>query len=146
LLFTSFFICAGVCVNSIKILFVKQNFSLENVFLSELLDKSLFYKYFCFLVFFCLTLFSELAIMYTSNGQTNKRNLKMSVKMLDRETNFEFMDRCVDHLGETTVLEALIKALPADQVNDVFEYICTCYEIPYKDIISDDNSDKDDEY
>lgn len=67
----------------------------------------------------------------------------MSIKRLDRETNFEFMDRCVDYLGETTVLEALIKALPVDQVNDVFEYICTCYEIPYKDIISDDDSNDD---
>ena len=36
----------------------------------------------------------------------------MSIKLLDRNTNFEFMDRCVDYLGEKTVLEALIKALP----------------------------------
>lgn len=70
----------------------------------------------------------------------------MTIKLLDRSTNFEFMDRCVDYLGEATVLEALIKALSADQVNDVFEYICRCYEIPYRDIVEDDDdADEDDE-
>ena len=70
----------------------------------------------------------------------------MSIKLLDRETNFEFMDRCVEYLGETTVLTALIKALSADEVNDTFEYICKCYDIPYQDIISnEDDEDEDDE-
>ena len=69
----------------------------------------------------------------------------MSIKTLDRETNFQFMDRCVDYLGETTVLEALIRALSADEINDAFEYICTCYEIPYDDIIDDESDDDDDE-
>lgn len=70
----------------------------------------------------------------------------MSIKRLDRESNFQFMDRCVDYLGETTVLEALIKALSADDINDAFQYICDCYDIPYKDIIEDDDdADQDDE-
>ena len=70
----------------------------------------------------------------------------MTIKLLDRSTNFEFMDRCVEYLGEATVLEALIKALSADEVNDVFEYICNCYDIPYDDIINDDDdADEDDE-
>lgn len=72
----------------------------------------------------------------------------MSIKLLDRNTNFEFMDRCVEYLGEKTTLEALIRALSSDDVNDVFQYICKCYDIPYKDIIEDnedDESDEDDE-
>ena len=70
----------------------------------------------------------------------------MSIKRLDRETNFQFMDRCVDYLGETTVLEAVIKALSADDINDAFKYICDCYDIPYDDIVNDDDeSDEDDE-
>lgn len=80
-------------------------------------------------------------------GQPNKQEFKkMSIKLLDRETNFEFMDRCVEYLGETTVLEALIQALSANDINDAFEYICNCYDIPYDDIINDDDeSDEDDE-
>ena len=71
----------------------------------------------------------------------------MSIKRLDRESNFQFMDRCVEYLGETTVLEALIKALSSDDINDAFEYICRCHDIPYDDIINDDDeSDDDDEY
>lgn len=69
----------------------------------------------------------------------------MSIKLLDRETNFQFMDRCVDYLGEATVLEALIKALSSDDINEAFEYICDCYDIPYDDIVNDDESDEDDE-
>lgn len=69
----------------------------------------------------------------------------MSIKLLDRNTNFEFMDRCVEYLGETTVLEALIKALSSDDINDAFQYICRCHDIPYKDIIEDDDDDESDE-
>lgn len=70
----------------------------------------------------------------------------MSIKLLDRNTNFEFMDRCVEYLGEKNTLEAVIKALSSDDVNDVFQYICKRYDIPYKDIIKDDDdADQDDE-
>lgn len=70
----------------------------------------------------------------------------MSIKLLDRNTNFEFMDRCVEYLGEKTTLEALIRALSSDDVNDVFQYICRCHDIPYQDIISnEDDEDEDDE-
>lgn len=69
----------------------------------------------------------------------------MSIKLLDRNTNFEFMDRCVDYLGEKTVLEALIKALSSDDINDAFEYICRCHDIPYDDIVNDDDESDDDE-
>lgn len=69
----------------------------------------------------------------------------MSIKRLDRESNFQFMDRCVEYLGETTTLEALIKALSSDDINDAFKYICDCYDIPYNDIVDDDESDEDDE-
>lgn len=69
----------------------------------------------------------------------------MSIKLLDRNTNFEFMDRCVEYLGEATTLEALIRALSSDDVNDVFQYICDCYDIPYDDIVNDDDdADQDD--
>lgn len=78
-------------------------------------------------------------------GQPITRGLKMSIKRLDRESNFQFMDRCVEYLGETTVLEALIKALSADDINDAFQYICDCYDIPYDDIINDDDDDDSDE-
>ena len=69
----------------------------------------------------------------------------MSIKLLDRNTNFEFMDRCVDYLGEKTVLEALIKALSSDDINDAFKYICDCYDITYDDIINNDDDDESDE-
>lgn len=70
----------------------------------------------------------------------------MSIKRLDRESNFQFMDRCVDYLGEATTLEALIRALSSDEINDAFEYICNCYDIPYQDIVNDeDDEDEDDE-
>ena len=67
----------------------------------------------------------------------------MSIKRLDRESNFQFMDRCVDYLGEATTLEALIKALSSDDINDAFEYICNCHDIPYDDIVNDDDDDSD---
>ena len=48
-------------------------------------------------------------------------------------------------IGEKTVLEALIKALSSDDINDAFKYICDCYDIPYDDIVNDDESDDEDD-
>lgn len=78
-------------------------------------------------------------------GQPITRGLKMSIKRLDRESNFQFMDRCVEYLGEATTLEALIRALSSDDVNEAFEYICNCHDIPYNDIVNDDDDDDADQ-
>ena len=57
------------------------------------------------------------------------------VKITDRMKKVDAIEeRMIDYLGTEEMLLSIIKALDYDTKEDIYDYICRCYDIDIEDI------------